>query len=262
MKAPLHADSGRKRLKNCLRSAACAGVACLLVACASAPPSGTAVVALTDSAWVQASTQAIDQGPWQPWAMPGKKPGAFDPRTHEGQAALAVEVDAAVAVLRKRVRVEPAQLGAVDFSWWVPALLDGGDLASRDLDDTPVRVVLAFEGDRSRLSARDQMFSELVRSLSGEDLPYATLMYVWSKHRPVGTVIHGPRTDRIRKLVVDSGPQHLGQWRAHRRHLAEDFQRVFGEPAGALVGVGVMSDTDNTRSHARAWYGPIRWVAP
>jgi hypothetical protein len=43
---------------------------------------------------------------------------------------------------------------------------------------------------------------------------------------------------------------------------AEDFQRVFGEPAGALVGVGVMSDTDNTRSHARAWYGPIRWVAP
>lgn len=245
-----------------LRQAVGALAAGLLAGCASAPPADTAPAALADSAWALASTQSIDRGTWQPWAMPGKKPGRVEPRTHQGQAALAVEVESAVAMLRKRVRVEPAQLGSLAFSWSVPWLLAQADLASRDLDDTPVRVVLAFEGDRSRLSARNQMFSELVRSLTGEEMPYATMMYVWSKSRPVGTVIHGPRTDRIRKLVVDSGPQHLGGWREHRRSLADDFERLFGEPPGALVAMGVMSDTDNTQSHARAWYGPIRWLAP
>ena len=73
--------------------------------------------------------------------------------------------------------------------------------AARDADDAPVRLVLAFEGDRSRFSAKNAMLSELARALTGEEMPYATLMYVWCNKRAPGTVVRNPRTDRIRKLV-------------------------------------------------------------
>ena len=45
----------------------------------------------------------------------------------------------------------------------------------------------------------------LAEALTGERPPYATLVYVWDATAPVGTVIINPRSDRIRKIVVDSG---------------------------------------------------------
>ena len=111
------------------------------------------------------------------------------------------------SVLRSTIRIEPKDLGSVRFSWKVPELIAGADMALRDADDSPVRVVLTFEGDRSRFSARDGMLSELMLTLTGEEMPYATLMYVWCNKREPGALIASPRTDRIRKLVVQSGPQ-------------------------------------------------------
>jgi hypothetical protein len=92
-------------------------------------------------------------------------------------------------------------------------------------------------------------------------MPYATLMYVWSSKRPEGTVIVNPRTDRIRKLVVQSGPARLGDWLTYQRDIQADYTKAFGEPPGALVGIGIMTDSDNTGSIARAWYGPVSLVS-
>ena len=117
--------------------------------------------------------------------------------------------------------------------------------------------MLVFDGDRSRFSQRDAMLSELARTLTGEPLPYATLMYVWSNQLPVGTVVNNKRTDRIRKLVIQSGPQGVGQWLDYERDIRADYQQVFGEPPGSLKAVAIMTDTDNTASTVRAWYGPI-----
>jgi hypothetical protein len=121
-----------------------------------------------------------------------------------------------------------------------------------------VRLILAFEGDRHQFSAKNTMLSDLTQALTGEPLPYATLMYVWCNHRPVGTVIVNPRTDRVRKLVVESGADHVKQWRHYQRDVRADFEKAFGEAPGALVGMAIMTDSDNTRGNVRAWYGDIR----
>jgi len=47
---------------------------------------------------------------------------------------------------------------------------------------------------------KNAMLSELSYAVTGEPMPYATLMYVWCNHRPVNAVIENPRTDRIHKL--------------------------------------------------------------
>jgi len=37
-----------------------------------------------------------------------------------------------------------------------------------------------------------------------------------------------------------------------------DFEQAFGEAPGELQALAIMTDSDNTQSRARAWYGEIR----
>jgi hypothetical protein len=161
-------------------------------------------------------------------------------------------------MLRKTLHVPADQLNALSFAWQVPQLIVNADMALRDQDDSPVRMVLAFEGDRSQFSAKNAMLNELTHAITGQPMPYATLMYVWCNKRPVGTVIHNPRTDRIRKIVVESGAERLNQWLSYERNIKADYEKAFGEAPGALIAIGLMTDTDNTRSQAQAWYGTIQ----
>ncbi len=189
--------------------------------------------------------------------LPGKAVTRYHPVQIDGREALAAEAQASASLMRRRLSVDPADLSMLRFSWRVPALIDEADMGRRDADDAVVRVALTFDGDRSRLSARDGMLSELTLLLTGEPLPYATLMYVWCNQRPVGSVIHNPRTDRIRKLVLESGQARVGQWLDYERDIRADYRAVFGEEPGRLIGVAIMTDTDNTASQAQAWYGPV-----
>jgi Protein of unknown function (DUF3047) len=190
--------------------------------------------------------------------LPGKQPSDFRAVRIEGRDAMAVTAVSSASMLRRKVHVEPLNLGQARFSWNVPELIATADMGHRDFDDSPVRVVLAFDGDRSRFSAKNAMLNELTRALTGDEMPYAVLMYVWSKQRPVGEIIHSPRTDRIRKLVIESGSEKLGHWQLYERNIATDFQDVYNEPPGALIGMGIMTDTDNTRTSTKAWYGALQ----
>jgi len=221
---------------------------------------GAAVLAGCASAPVSTWKAAPGDLAWQHQAFPGKAQTEFSPVHDEGRDALRARAASSASMMRSRLRVEPADLGRVRFSWKVPQLIADADLALRHADDAPVRVVLVFEGDRSRFSPRDALLAELVHSITGEEMPYATLMYAWCNQRQPGTVVPNPRTSRIRTLVVESGTDKLNRWLDYERDIRADFEAAFGEPPGALIGVGVMTDSDNTRSLAQAWYGPVRLV--
>jgi len=197
---------------------------------------------------------------WQPFPLPSKRYVPFEPAQVDGRPSLRVQADSSVSILRQRVSVAsdgltgPLQLR---LSWRADALPSDGDLAHVDRSDSPVGVLLAFEGDRSRWTARQHRLSDLTQLLTGEPLPYATLAYVWSAQHPVDSVVFNPRSDRIRKLVLDSGTNHLQQWRDHVRNVQADYRLAFGEEPGPLVGIALMTDTDNTRSRLTAWYGTV-----
>ena len=230
----------------------------LLAACAAVdPPAAGADIGA--SPWAHQSG-ADDNAAWAHQVFPGKTPTSFRYVRLDGRDAVAVDAKSSASMLRQELRVQPHELGSLRFSWKVPALIEQADLAVRDKADAVVRLVLVFDGDRSRFSGRDAALSELARAVTGQELPYATLMYVWSNRRAPGTVINSPRTDRIRKLVVESGTARLNRWLDYERDIRADYQHAFGEAPGALVGMAIMTDSDNTRSQARAWYGPVRLV--
>jgi hypothetical protein len=215
----------------------------LLAACANAPEEAPAPAQLP--------------GGWDPVVLPGKLSTHYTPTRKDGREAFAARSERSASMLRKRIQVAPEQLGAVTFSWWVDDVIAGASVADIDREDAPARVMFGFGGDTARLSARTRMMFELAQALTGEAPPYATLMYVWDASAPVGTLIVNPRSDRIRKIVVDSGPLNLRRWRDHRRDLAADFRRAFGEEPGPLQSIALMTDSDNTRSSASSWYGAV-----
>ena len=225
------------------------GFTAVLGACAS----GLAPMATSTGASSGQDTWAH----WQRFAFPGKTATEFVANNIDGRYAMAALSENAASMLRHKVRIEPADLKSVKFSWKVPALIGGADMALRDADDSPVRIVLAFDGDRSLFTGRNYRMNEMMKLLTGEDMPYATLMYVWCNACALDSVIHGPRTDRIRKIAVEQGVQNLNQWRDYERDIRTDFIKAYGEAPGALIGIALMTDTDNTHSQTKAWYGKV-----
>lgn len=204
-----------------------------------------------------ASPPAPHADGWHDVHLPGKQATRYARAHKDGRAALAARSEASASLMRRHLARSAAELGEVSFSWWVQDLVAGANVAEPGLTDAPARVLFAFEGDVSRLPMRTRAQFELAHALTGERPPYATLVYVWDASLPVGSVIVNPRSDRVRKIVVDSGPAKLRQWRDHRRNLAADFRKAFGEEPGALASIAVMTDSDNTGTHAQSWYGPV-----
>lgn len=194
---------------------------------------------------------------WHEVLIPGKRATEYTWELFDGRRAMAARSEGSASMMRRKVNVAPEALGEVSFSWQVTELIPGAHVGETATEDAPARLLLAFGGDVASLPARTRAMFELAQALTGEAPPYATLMYVWDAQAPVGTVIVNPRTDRIRKIVVDSGPTELKRWREHRRDVAADFRRAFGEEPGPLVAIAVMTDSDNLRSRSRAWYGPV-----
>lgn len=243
----------RRRAAETARAVALAAAVSLLGACAGWPTTTDAPLEVPAAA--TEGRECIAQ--WQPQRLPGKRATRYEVLADAGAPRLRARANRSASLLRHALRVEPSALGTLSFAWRVPALIDGADVRDRDLEDAPVRVLLSFEGDESRLSVRNRMVFDLAHAVAGERPPYATLMYVWDARAPQGSVVVSERTDRVRKIVLESGSQRLGAWHHYERDIAADFERAFGERPGALTGVALMTDADNTGTQATAWYGAV-----
>ena len=239
-KPPSGGFCSRRRL---LGVAAASAVGPALGACATAP----------------AVTSAQADVDWHDVPLPGKRRTQYRWEIQPEGRVLLARAEASASMFRKRLPRPTEAPREVEFAWWAQALPEGGDVSDAASSDAAARIMFAFGGDLSTLSARNQMLFELARSLTGEAPPFATLAYVWDASAPVGRLVVHPRTDRMRKIVVESGSEGLRRWRRYRRSLAADYQFAFGEAPGPLLAVAVMTDGDNTRSSLFTRYRDIAW---
>jgi hypothetical protein len=147
----------------------------------------------------------------------------------------------------------------IQWRWNVPALIASADNTRRHAEDSPVRVIVTFDGDASKLDFEDRAVSARAKALTGEALPYATLMYIWENKAPVEEIIESVHTTRVKMIVVESGTTRNGRWLDYERNIAQDFERAFGEKPGRILSLGIMTDTDNTGEVAVAYYGDIHF---
>ena len=244
-----------KRLARSILVAACG--AALGSALAAGPSGSVPVLGVRVAA--ESGSADLPEG-WEIYLITESKPRTVYRVVElpEG-AALEARADKSASGLIRKFHVDLREHPVLEWRWRVLEAPAGADLRLASGDDAPARVQLFFDGDTSSLGLGDRLFLAAARTITGREMPYATISYTWSEQIAVETVVENPHTARERRLVVENGPARPGEWTTFRRNVSEDYRRAFGEEPGELLGVGVFTDADNTGSSARAYYGEIRF---
>ena len=163
-----------------------------------------------------------------------------------------------------------AEPGRLQWRWRLDQALTGGkgvaDILTKAGDDAALKVCVMFDHPLDRVPFVERTLLRIARSLSGEDLPAATLCYVWDSVHPAGLQGPNPYTPRVRFITLQGKGAGLAQWQTETRDVAADFAKLFADelPAGAAVpkvrAVLVGADSDNTGAESVGWVKALSWL--
>jgi hypothetical protein len=191
---------------------------------------------------------------------PYKKNTVYRLENYQGRTVLAANSKTSASGLAVKLNPRSAQNLWLQWEWKAVREIPQADNAQSQSDDAPLRILVAYDGNKSKLPLKDKLTFEMANLISGQEMPYATVMYIWSGKNPVNTVLNNAHTSRVKMIVVDSGWDDIGQWRKHERNLAADYKLAYGENPGNIIGIALLTDTDNTKSETRALYGDIELI--
>ena len=172
------------------------------------------------------------------------------------QVVVKATSDASASGLTREVAINPKDYPIVRWRWKVENLLQHSDVSRKDGDDYPARLYITFAYDPEKVSFGRKLKYKAGRAIFG-DIPIGALNYIWETRAPIGAIVENAYTDFARMIVVESGPREVGMWVDEERNIYEDYKKAFGEEPPMINGVAIMSDTDNTKEHAIAFYGDI-----
>jgi hypothetical protein len=131
----------------------------------------------------------------------------------------------------------------LEWRWRITKLPAGADARKSATDDEAGQIYVGWP-----------RFPQAVRS--------RIIGYIWDTSAPVGSIFKSEKTGTVTYVVVESGPAKLGQWIAERRNVAEDFKKIYGEEPDDPGAVSISIDSDDTKSSAEAFIGPILFRKP
>ncbi len=175
----------------------------------------------------------------------------------EGTVVLRATSRNAASYLGFHTTFDPHRFSALSWRWKIVQGIPDADTNDRRKEDAPARLMVSFEGDASKLSLKDRTAASAARTISGQALPYAELMYIWGGKVAVDSTTTSAHTSRIKMIAVATDEAGVGRWQSYTRNLVEDYKRAFGEEPGNVTAIEIMTDTDNTGGSAEALYGDI-----
>jgi hypothetical protein len=232
---------------------------------------------VTASAFAQSLSPLVpaDGTPASTWRFVGfPKSKADIPATRfelaevQGERALKVSTRASYGTwVHDLPNINP---GRLHWRWRLDQPLTGGkavaDILTKAGDDAALKLCVMFDHPLGRVPFGQRTLLRIARSISGEDLPAATLCYVWDSVHPAGLQGANPYTQRVRFITLQGQGSPLAQWQTERRDVAADFAKLFADelPAGAAVpqvrAVLVGADSDNTGAQSVGWVQALAWV--
>jgi hypothetical protein len=135
------------------------------------------------------------------------------------------------------IGLEPSRYPYLRWRWRVRQWPTGADERRKATNDSAAGVYVVFPG---------RFFVPRV------------LKYVWSTTAPVGTRQPSPAAPNTKIIVLESGPAGEPAWRTVTVDVQRDYAALFGEPAPAAQGIGILTDSNDTASVAAADYADFQ----
>jgi len=154
-----------------------------------------------------------------------------------GMNVLQAKSEGTASGLVYEIEYDPQDYPVLTWRWKVANIIAKGDSRTKAGDDYAARVYVVFP----------HWFFPKTR----------TLNYIWANRLPKEAVQANAYLSSAVMIAVESGAEHVGEWRAERRNIVDDYRRAFGEDPPAIGAIAIMTDTDNTGESAVAWYADI-----
>ena len=203
---------------------------------------------------------------WRLSGLPAKQgvPVArFEASPQGSDTALALTTDKSYGVLTHAWPAATPTPAELAWRWRLDQPLARPDLTTKGGDDAALKVCVMFDQPLADIPFFQRAALALARSATGQDIPNATLCYIWDSRYPAGTQGANPYTARVRYMVLNGIETPTGQWVSQRRDIADDFKVMFGQESATLprvVAVAVGADSDNTGGRSLGYLAALRWL--
>lgn len=195
---------------------------------------------------------------WEIMAFPKiKRHTEYDLVRENDRTIIQAVSKASASGLIRYLSLSAGQYPWISWQWKIGHVLQQGDVATKKGDDYAARIYVAFEFSPEGTSLWQRMRYKAANTAAGGKLPGSALNYIWANKAPVGAVVSNPYTDQTKMIVVRSGNQSAGRWLSEKRNIADDYRQAFGKAPPPIMGIAIMTDTDNTGESTVAAYGDI-----
>lgn len=141
----------------------------------------------------------------------------------------------------------PYEYPHVKWRWKVDNVLKGADLKTKETDDSPMRVYVAFEYNPKKSTVLERALYNSVKLLYGEYPPHSSLNYTWASLPTAPDIITSSYTERSKMIILEKGNRKVGMWVEENVNIVADYRRAFGTNPPEKATIGIMSDSDNTK---------------
>jgi len=172
-------------------------------------------------------------------------------------AALHATADGSASGLVFRHQGAVADAPVLRWRWKIAATLPKGDEREKRGDDYAARVYVTFKYEPSRAGLATRLKYAAIKAVRGEYPPHDAIAYIWANKLAAGEAVHSPYTKRVMMVAARSGESAAGEWRSEKRNVLEDYRRLFGKEPPPYAGIALMTDADDTRGAAEAWYADV-----
>lgn len=164
---------------------------------------------------------------------------------------LSLASDGSVSIAWTPVGEGDWKTSGASWSWRVDQSVPATNLANKGGDDRNISLYFVFVPE----SVAPSLKGSNIRSLLG-NRDVRIIQYAWGGNAKRGQVIPSPYGPAGQGVTIALRQAGTGS-HSERVDLAADYARAFGGSKGALVGLAVSGDSDDTKSVIRASIGNL-----
>ena len=180
----------------------------------------------------------------------------------EGKGAvLRVKSIGSASGVLKRLEIDLKKFPVLVWRWKINRVVGMAIESRKDRNDSAARVRVIF-GKAAPKPLKGppevvKIFKSFGFQTGGKEPPGFKIDYIWANNLPKGDVIDYPGSKNHKMVVVESGNKRANRWVWEKRNLIEDFRQFFRRSPPALIGIVVLTDTDQTNEGVIAHYSSI-----
>lgn len=152
------------------------------------------------------------------------------------------EAQASASGLFRKIDVDLNKTPFINWSWKIDAPYEPLNEKTKRGDDYPARIYVVVSGG---------LFFWRTKAIN----------YVWSSNQAIGSHWDNAYTYKAQMLAVRSGKEGTGRWLTEKRNVKADFKQLFGKDFDEINAVAIMTDSDDSKQSATAYYGDIFFTA-